>query len=87
MYIPPEFADYMVTQSHLSPSEQEKRFVDMHELEIRERATLMRNLGFDKEVAKQRIKSYIEEGFDFFDLPVFHRSVSTIVDGVYKKTR
>lgn len=84
MNIPPEFVDYMFTESHLSPSEQEKRFLDMHMLEIKERAEILRKLDFDRAEAKERIRKYIEEGFEFFDLPSFHKAVNSIVDDVYK---
>lgn len=86
MNIPPEFADYMVTKPHLGPSEQEKRFTDMHLLEIRERATILCNLKFDKSAAKERIRKYIEWGFESCDIPGFHRSVDSIVDDVYAKS-
>lgn len=83
MHIPPEFADYIVTKSHLTRAEQFERFSKMHTQEIEERATMLRNLRFDKETAKRRIKSYIRWGFDLFETPSFHDDVDSIVEKVY----
>lgn len=87
MYIPPEFSDYLVTKSHLGLADQDERFVKMHLDEIRDRAVILRNLDYDKETTKKRIKKYIEWGFEFFDTPRFYQSVDSIVDDVYNKKK
>jgi len=83
--IPEEFKDYMLTKSHLTLSEQEKKFTDMHVREIRERAIMLRNLDFDKEDAKKRIKQYIESGFELQETPPFYNTVDSIVNEIYKR--
>lgn len=84
MVIPQEFVDYMTSTSHLSEEEQLARFTKMHLKEIKERATILRNLRFDKDAVKKRLRSYVVSGFDFFDTPSFMHDIDTIVDCVYE---
>lgn len=85
MAVPKEFADYMVTQSHLNQQDQEQRFVSMHEKEILERVKILKNLGHDEDAVKSRLKKYIDSGFEFCDQPAFYKTVDTIVNKVYRK--
>lgn len=83
MFIPPEFADYMITKSHLTAQDQFDRFLKMHLAEIEERGKMLRNLRFDKEEAKKRIRSYVKWSFEFYTTPEFVNEIDATIEKVY----
>ena len=85
MNVPEEFANYMITESHLSLEEQKERFASMYLREIQERTKILRGLDFEKEEIKKRIKSYIDWAFDFMELPSFYRAVDSTVEEIFKQ--
>ena len=85
MNVPEEFADYMVTESHLSLEEQKERFDFMYLREIQERTKILRGLDFEKEEIKKRIKSYIDWAFDFMEPPSFYKSVDSVVEEIFRQ--
>lgn len=87
MNIPPEFADYLISKDPLSATEQEERMVEMRTDEIIYRAKLMAHLGFDRDITSQRIKKNFEWAYELGNLPSFHKSVDSLVGGVYDKLK
>lgn len=59
------------------------RFVEMHLLEIEQRARLLRNLNFDRDAAVKAIQRNIAWEFELSKIPAFYKDVPRIVDKVY----
>lgn len=58
-------------------------FQKMHMYEVKDRATIFRDLDYPVSEAKRRIKQNIEWEFDSLPRPDFYKEVDKIVDYVY----
>jgi len=58
-------------------------FQKMHMYEVKDRATIFRDLDYPVAEAKRRIKQNIEWEFDSLPRPDFYKEVDKIVDYVY----
>ncbi len=63
------------------------KFQKMYMYEIKDRATIFRDLNYPKAEAKKRIQQNIEWEFDFIPMPDFYKEVGNIVDYVYGETK
>lgn len=87
MPIPPEFADYLSTAEALTRKEQEERLVRMYTDEIITRATMMRELNYDKATTAGRIKKNFEWAFEFGEQPPCTKAVDNLVNEIYTKCK
>ena len=85
--IPNEFVDYMTTNCALSAEEQDESLTTMRADEIIYRAKLMANLNFDKDVTANRIKKNYQWAYEFGELPSFYKSIDTLIEDVYSKSK
>jgi hypothetical protein len=63
----------------------EVRFVEMHLREIIERARLLFNLHYPKEMAIKRIQDNIAWDFELSKVPSFYNDVPAIVERIYSR--
>ena len=66
----------------VSASFQDK-FLDMHRRELKDRASMLRRLGYPREETLRRCEAYAEWEFEPFHSSPLHKEIATLVDEVY----
>lgn len=64
--------------------EYKNAFEEMHMYEIKDRAVVLRDLGYDKKAVKVRIQQDVEWEFEGFELPDYYEHIDNIVEYVFK---
>ena len=63
----------------------ESAFEKMHMYAVKDKATVLRDLKYDAEEVKTRIKQEVEWENELFDLPGYYSQIDKIVDYVFSK--
>ncbi len=59
-------------------------FEKMHMYEVKDRAVMLRDLGYDAAEVKARLKANAAWENELFDLPDYYRHIDPIVDYVFR---
>jgi len=63
----------------------QNEFEKMHMYEIKEKASVLKDLDFSREEVKRRIKQDVEWENELFGLPEYYHHIDKIVDYVFSR--